>query len=114
MQLTIPTIDEIRAVVRDEMRSVVSDYQFQSKAETDEIGGIDLAVQITGKSKPTIYSLCHNRLIPHSKRGKKLYFSRTELTEWLKSGKRKTQAEIAFDAENLSNNPNNRNTVAVS
>ncbi len=97
----IPTLEEIRAAVRDEMQSFVSAFQ-SPQNEPDEIGGIELAVRITGKAKPTIYSLCHQRLLPHSKQGKQLYFSRNELIEWLKAGKRKTQSELALEAENLS------------
>jgi len=59
-----------------------------------------LAIELTGLARPTIYGLVHGRTIPHSKRGKKLYFSRRELTEWLKQGKRKTKAEIVVEAEN--------------
>jgi len=45
--------------------------------------------------------LVSERKIPHSKRGKKLYFSRRELKEWLTEGKRKTQDEIADEAANF-------------
>lgn len=114
MQLTIPTTDEIRAVVRDELSAYFSLHQFQPNTETDEIGGIDLAVEITGKAKPTIYGLVHKRLIPHSKRGKRLYFSRKNLTEWIISGQRKTQSEIALDAEKFSsNNLKNKTNVTL-
>ncbi len=99
MQLTIPTNDEIRAAVRDELLTFFSLYQFQPQPEVDDIGGIDLAVKITGKAKPTIYSLVSERKIPHSKRGKQLYFSRKELLEWIYSGKRRTASEIREDAE---------------
>ena len=98
----IPTIDEIRAAVRDEMQIFVSAYPFQPQIEADEIGGIDLAVKITGKAKATIYSKCHARTIPHWKQGKQLYFSKNELTQWLRSGKRKTRSELALEAENFS------------
>ncbi len=101
MPLTIPTSDEIRAIVRDELSAFFSSHQVQPQPEVDEIGGIDLAVKITGKAKPTIYSLCSERKIPHSKQGKNLYFSRQELTDWLKQGKRKTTAEIADEAANF-------------
>ena len=98
MQLTIPTTDEIRTVVRDVLADFFSSYQLQAQTEIDEIGGVELAMKITGKAKPTIYSLCSERKIPHSKRGKQLYFSRRELLEWIHSGKRKTASEIQSDA----------------
>ena len=114
MQLTIPTTDEIRAVVDAALTEFFSSYSIQPKSETDEIGGIELAVEITGKAKPTIYSLCAGNLIPHSKRGKKLYFYRAELLAWLKAGKRKTHSELALEAENFSPNTSEQNrTVAT-
>ena len=113
MVLTQLSIPEVRQLLREELEQFFVQQQNSNKPDADEIGGIDLAVEITGKAKPTIYSLVHTRQIPHSKRGKQLYFSRAELLEWLKSGKRKTQAESALDAENFSsNNPKNSKNVA--
>ena len=60
-----------------------------------------MAIELTGLAKPTIYGLVSERKIPHSKRGKKLYFSRFELLEWLTNGKRKTRDEIAVEAANF-------------
>jgi len=43
---------------------------------------------------PTIYSKVAKRELPVLKRGKRLYFSDSELSEYLKGGRRKTQEEI--------------------
>jgi excisionase family DNA binding protein len=95
------SITEVRQLFREELESYFAEKPAgNEKSSLDEIGGVDLAIQITGLAKPTIYSLVHGRSIPHSKRGKKLYFSRQELTDWLKQGKRKTQAEVAIEAAN--------------
>jgi predicted DNA-binding transcriptional regulator AlpA len=94
VQIQIPTTDEIRIAVRAELVNFFSSYRIQSQTETDEIGGVELAMEITGKARSTIYSLCSERKIPHSKRGKQLYFSKRELLGWINSGKRKTVAEI--------------------
>lgn len=93
------TENDIRQAVRCELEAFFSQRQ-EIKAE-DEIGGIELAETITGLKRPTIYGLVSERKIPHSKQGKRLYFSRQELLEWLKQGKRKTQAEINIEAENF-------------
>jgi excisionase family DNA binding protein len=53
-----------------------------------EMGGIELAQEVTRLSKPRIYALVSAREIPHAKRGNKLYFNRTELLEWVTAGKR--------------------------
>ena len=71
----------------------------KSKADDEEIGGMELAKRITGLSYPTIYGLVSTREIPHSKKGKKLYFIKSQLIEWVKSGNRKTTSQIEVDAE---------------
>lgn len=101
MDITVTnlTIDDITRAIRNELRGYFE--QQEEKEREDEIGGIELAIELTGLAKPTIYGLVSERKIPHSKRGKKLYFSRFELLEWLTNGKRKTQDEIAVEAANF-------------
>lgn len=101
MDITVTnlTIEDISKAVRNELRTYFE--QQEEKEREDEIGGIELAIELTGLAKPTIYGLVSERKIPHSKRGKKLYFSRKELKEWLTNGKRKTQDEIADEAANF-------------
>jgi excisionase family DNA binding protein len=53
-----------------------------------EIGGIELAQEITRLSKSRLYALVSARQIPHAKRGNKLYFNRTELQAWVTIGRR--------------------------
>jgi hypothetical protein len=53
-----------------------------------EMGGIELAQEITRLSKSRLYALVSARQIPHSKRRNKLYFTRIELQEWITAGKR--------------------------
>ena len=95
------SVIEIRQFLREELENFFRENRVgKNETETDEIGGIDLAIELTGLAKPTIYSLCSERKIPHSKQGKRLYFSRQDLLEWIKNGKRKTQNEIAIEADN--------------
>ena len=101
MQITIPINDEIRAAVHEALADFFLSYQPQLQTEIDEIGGVELAMKITGKARPTIYSLCSERKIPHSKRGKQLYFSKRELLDWISSGKRKTAAEIKSAGQSI-------------
>ena len=59
---------------------------------TPDVGGMEVAQQVTRLSKPRIYALVtdrdpHKRL-PSMKRGNKLYFSRVALLEWVAKGNR--------------------------
>jgi predicted DNA-binding transcriptional regulator AlpA len=51
------------------------------------------------RSKPTWYSKISRNEVPHYKRGKKLYFLKSEIDEWLKQGKCKSNAEIEQEAQ---------------
>lgn len=61
--------------------------------------GIDEACKLIGKAKPTVYTLVRKRILPSYKNGKKLYFFRNELLEWIENGRRKTMAEINEDSQ---------------
>ncbi|MDJ1504029.1 helix-turn-helix domain-containing protein [Xanthocytophaga agilis] len=59
----------------------------QQPSVIKHLGGIELAMQITGLAQSTIYNLVSADRIPYMKRGKKLYFSRTDLEAWITEGK---------------------------
>jgi excisionase family DNA binding protein len=67
---------------------------------------IDEAAKLINLTKPTVYGLVHQNKIPYIKKGKRLYFVKAELLDWINSGKQKTksEAEIKADAY-LFNNP---------
>ncbi len=51
------------------------------------------------RKKPTWYSKISRNEVPHYKRGKKVYFLKSEIDEWLKQGRKKTNSEIEAEAE---------------
>ena len=100
-QLSVP---EIRELFRQELHSYFSAIQQHEQPETDQLLTIQEAGQLINLTVPTIYGLVSRSEIPVSKKGKRLYFSKLELIEWVKSGRKKTIAEIATEAENYTNN----------
>jgi len=55
---------------------------------------VSKAAQYLDIAKPTLYALTSKRLIPHKKRGKKLYFLKADLDAWLQQHHQKTVKEI--------------------
>ena len=51
-------------------------------------------------SVQTIYTLVHKMEIPNAKRGKRLYFKRSEIDDWISRSRRKTRVEIEQEASN--------------
>jgi excisionase family DNA binding protein len=60
----------------------------QTRQETGKPMGVLEASDFLKLAPQTIYGLVFNRKIPHTKKGKKLLFDRSELEAWLQSGKR--------------------------
>jgi len=50
-------------------------------------------------AKPTVYSYVQNRKIPFHKKGKALFFLKSEIDLYLKSGRRRTSTEISAEAD---------------
>jgi len=67
--------------------------------EPDEVLTIQQAAGFLKLSVPTLYGLVSRSQLPVSKRGKRLYFSKAELTAWIKEGRKKTLAETETEAE---------------
>lgn len=67
----------------------------------DDIININGASLITGLSVATIYSKVSKREIPYNKPkgSKRLYFSKSELTEFIKKGRVKTTEEVSLDVQ---------------
>jgi excisionase family DNA binding protein len=62
------------------------------------------AADYTRLSESYIYKLCARQEIPHFKRGKRNYFERESLDEWLLSHRIKTMEEIQEEANTRINN----------
>lgn len=67
--------------------------------EDEELLTVEEAAQLLHVAIPTIYGLVNRRAIPFMKKSKRLYFSKKELTEWIRQSRRKTTDEIAEEAE---------------
>jgi len=75
----------------------------EPQEKPDELLTIKQAAEFLSLSVATLYSKVSRNEIPYMKRSKRLYFSRTELLDYLRNGKRKSNAEIEAAAQNYLN-----------
>jgi len=89
-----------------ELKRLLIEKQEQPTTEQPEqLLTVQEAAQFLNLTVPTIYSKVSKGELPVMKRSKRLYFSSTELIEYLKEGRKKSNAEIEQEAEAyLSNN----------
>jgi excisionase family DNA binding protein len=98
-QLSIP---DIRRIFTEQLSAYFATHpQAKPQASTDQVFDIDEAARYCKFSKPTMYALVSKGEIPHSKRGKRLYFLESELMNWIKEGRKRTNAELAHEAERI-------------
>lgn len=71
----------------------------QHQPETDELLTVQDAAKLLSLSVPTIYTLISKGDLPVMKRSKRCYFSKQDLINYLKQGRRKTNLEIAKETE---------------
>lgn len=80
-----------------------------STPQSDDLLSIEQAAGFLKLSVPTVYGLVSKRLVPCMKKSKRLYFSKNELSEYIKAGRKKTTLEIARETDDyLSNTKKNR------
>lgn len=66
----------------------------------NELMNVQQVAEYLTLSIQTIYGLVHKMEIPNSKRGKRLYFKRSEIDEWISQSRRKTRVEFEQEATN--------------
>jgi len=66
----------------------------KTNEQTEKLLTIKEAAKFLDFTVPTVYAKVSRGELPVMKRGKRLYFSNIELVEYLKAGRKKTNAEI--------------------
>lgn len=97
--LTSLNEQEFKDLIKFAVREVLHEefQQFQTPAPNTPLGIKEVA-SLLGQEISTIYEKTSKKLIPHFKKGNRLYFDRAELWEWIRKGKVKTQVDIGGEA----------------
>ncbi|MCU0432253.1 MAG: helix-turn-helix domain-containing protein [Bacteroidia bacterium] len=101
-KLTLETLPQAVGIIYDKLTAIeriLVEQNPPQHAENEQLLTIQQAGEFLNLSVPTIYGYVSRSAIPVSKRGKRLYFSKLELLQWIKDGRKKTAAEIKSEAE---------------
>ena len=92
------TFDQLPAAVSQLLRDVNSikiALAANPPEPVDEFLTVDQASKFISKAKPTIYAMLSRGELPNLKRGKRVYFLKADLVNYLKAGRRKTFQQLA-------------------
>ena len=100
--LSTKNIDDLVTDVANEVVRKMELYGNIPRAKSqdeDKLLTVQEAGELLKLTVPTIYSKVSKSELPVMKRGKRLLFSRAELMEYMKAGRRKTLPELKKEAE---------------
>lgn len=96
-KIIITTPAELESLINDSVKKAMSEQNgiHQPKKDSSvQLLTLEQACEFLNLAKQTLYSFTSRRIIPFSKRGKKLYFKKSELEEWVNIGKHKSLDEL--------------------
>lgn len=96
--LTSLTEHEFKAFLKEAIKEVLHEDQKNVISGVQDTMDIEEAAAFIKLKISTIYEKTSKRLIPHFKKGNKLYFIKSELEDWIKKGKVATGLDIESSA----------------
>jgi excisionase family DNA binding protein len=98
------TTEELQTIINTSIRQALAEerkFHNQNKQEHEEkdLLNVKETAELLNLTIPTIYSKVNRGELPYMKKAKRLYFSKKELLDFLKSGRVKTEKELDDEAE---------------
>ncbi|MDC1226199.1 helix-turn-helix domain-containing protein [Algibacter sp.] len=93
-----------------EIKSLLESLNHQKPLPTPEedLTDVNGAAKILNIAKASVYNGTSKNTIPHFKQGKKLYFSKAALLQYIKEGKKLTTAELKEQVNNTLHEQKNK------
>lgn len=102
MEITFEKLPQAVTTLQEtvnDIKRLLLEKNSEPQAEADELLTVQDTAKFLSLSVPTIYGLISKGELPVMKRSKRCYFSKVELINYLKDGKRKTVTELETEAD---------------
>lgn len=109
--LTNISEQEFKEFLKDALKEILGEQLGALKKQLPDILDVQQAADFLKVKIATLYEKTSRKLIPHFKKGNKLYFHLSELQEWITKGKVKTHEEIESEAISFTLNKNGMNAA---
>lgn len=98
--LTNLSEEEFKIFLKQALSDILGEQVTQSKTTAPSIMDVKQAAEFLRLKITTLYEKTSQKIIPHFKKGNKLYFNRDELQLWVQQGKVKTTDELQSQVAN--------------
>jgi excisionase family DNA binding protein len=87
-------------VLAEQITENIKKTIFPSESSADDsYMNIEETAKLINLAKSSIYGLVHRKKIPYHKVGKKLYFSKESILQWINDGKHNIKSDIEVKAD---------------
>jgi excisionase family DNA binding protein len=86
--------EQLINLIKSSVRNVLEEKSISDQSQGDQFLTLKQTSLFLNLAPQTIYGFTSNQTIPFIKKGKKLYFKRSDLDNWLQEGRKKTKEEI--------------------
>ena len=86
--------EQLFSLIEKAVSKAINENPVSSGTEKEDLMTLGQCAQFLNLSPKTIYGLTHARKIPFMKRGKRCYFSRKDLVQYLEEGRKQTASEM--------------------
>jgi excisionase family DNA binding protein len=96
--LTSMSEAEFKSFLKESLQEILRENKSNSHSTVSDIFNIRQAAAYLKLKVSTLYEKTSGRLIPHFKRGNRIYFNLSDLQDYIKCGRVKTKEELQTDA----------------
>ena len=86
-KIIVTTQEELRQIIIESLSAILQKPELPITPKPD-ILNIEQVAELLDLSISSVYTKVNKRLIPHFKRGKRLYFRLIEISDWIQNGRR--------------------------
>lgn len=97
-QIYVATKNDLEKLIDNAIEKALSKVSFNNNKKVFDIMNVEQVSEFLNLAIATIYDKTSKNLIPHKKKGKKLYFLRNEIEAWVLDGDVKTSDELDAQA----------------
>lgn len=96
--ITFENLPAAVTLLLQEVKAIRLSLQANTPEQTDQLLTVAQAAEYLSLAKSTVYSLISEGQLPNLKKGKRVYFQKNALLDYLKSGSRKSYSQLAEEA----------------
>ena len=100
-RVTFESLPEAVARILDAIERIerqLNEQRERSTTDTEKALTVKEAAEFLNLAVPTVYTMVSKGLLPYTKKSKRIYFFQAELLAYLKTGSRKSVAQITSEA----------------